>query len=486
MGCILAIDQGTTSSKAVLVDETGAIQSSSRNFAVAALHPRAGWVEFDPKQMLESVVGAAKDALGQAGVDAEDVSAIGLANQGETVIAFDGATGEPVCPAISWQDRRTIGIIEQWRADGIETEVARRTGLRLDPYFSASKLHWILDNVPEAKGLLRDGRLKMATSDAWLLWQLGTRFVTDVSTASRTMLMNLESLGWDERLLDATGVPRECLPEIVGNAEIACETRVLGPSIPIAGLCVDQQAALFGQRCFRNGEAKATYGTGCFVLANVGGANDARRDGVLTSVGWRIGGAASYVLDGGIYSAGSILNWLRDALGLFRDFAELEKLASSVDDTGGVYLLPGFAGLGSPYWEPDARAAFVGLTLATRREHLARAALEAIAFRVKDVVDAMDINVHALQVDGGLTRNDFLMQLQSDLLGIPIARGDHPEATALGAAMMAGIGAGMYDGIGGLPEADARVEVFEPRAEHRDSLLARYDEWRRRMIACRV
>lgn len=495
MSYILAIDQGTTSSKALLLDKKGRIRATSRNFGVDAAFPQSGWVEFDPAQMLQSVVLAAKDALAQAQISFEDVFAVGLANQGETVLAFDADTGEPVCPAISWQDKRTSDIISQWRADGLESEVVSRAGLRLDPYFSAAKMRWILDNVPRASELLRERRLRLGTSDAWLLWQLGGRFITDVSTASRAMLLNLKTLRWDEKLLQATGIPFECLPEIVPNAEHVCELdrRFLGRGIPITGLCVDQQAALFGQRCFLPGQAKATYGTGCFVQANAGRDASIRKDGVLTSVGWRIGDDISYVLDGGIYSAGSILNWLRDEMKLYQDFKELESFASSVDDTNGVFLIPAFAGLGSPYWQPDAKAAWVGLTLSVQRAHLARAALEAIAFRVKDVVDAMsgpDLTMHTLQVDGGVTKNDFLMQLQADLLGIPICRSGQTEATALGVALMAGIGAGASSGTRDLPEGKAMYELFTPRkGNSTDELLSRYEQWRRiarEMIRCPV
>jgi len=496
VGCILAIDQGTTSTKAIVVDESGSIRATSGNFGITALHPKPGWVEFDPEQMLGSVVAAAEDALDRAGLRRGDVAAVGLANQGETVIAFDAELGQPIHNAISWQDKRGSEIVERWRANGIESEAVRRTGLRLDPYFSASKMRWVIESLPEARRLLGAGRLRLGTSDAWLLAKLTGEFVTDVSTASRTMLFDLESMSWDAVLLEATGIPVECLPAVVDNAPTL---RLKRPreapalsSMPMAGLCVDQQAALFGQRRFARGQAKATYGTGCFVLANAGDASDSRRDGVLTSVGWRIGDSTAYVFDGGIYSAGSMLNWLRDGLGLFSDFDEMERLASSVDDPGGVCLFPAFAGLGAPYWESGARAAFVGLTLGTGREHIARATAEAIAFRVKDVVDTMngpDLRIDSLCVDGGLTRSSLLMQLQADLLGVPLVRGESHEATAYGVALMAGIGSGMWTGTGDLPAAEPRV-TFEPRrCAVTDGLLGRYERWRevaREMIRCRV
>lgn len=483
---LLAIDQGTTSSKALVVDESGGVRAASGNFAISARFPEVGWVEFDPREMLDSVISAARDAINRAGISASEIAGIGLANQGETVIAFDGETGEPIAPSISWQDRRTGEIIERWRAEGLESEIARRTGLRLDPYFSAGKMRWVLNNLPDAKALLRAGWLRLGSSDGWLLQQLTGRFVTDPSTASRTSLLNLETLQWDETLEKALAIPGECLPEIVPNAEFVGETRAewLGRAIPITGLCVDQQAALFGQGCLREGQAKATYGTGCFVLANLGSAGEARRAGLLTSVGWRLCGRADYVFDGGIYSAGSILNWLRDELRLFSDFAELEALARGVDDTGGVLLFPAFAGLASPHWEPNARAGLFGMTLGTKREHLLRAALEAIAFRVKEIVDAMNgpgLSIGPLQIDGGLTANDFLMQLQADLLGISLLRGENAEATSLGVAKMAGLGAGLYRGLDELPLIDPPSRVFEPRdGPARERLLDRYAEWRER------
>jgi len=483
---VLAIDQGTTSSKALVIDEGGAVVARSRNFPVTASYPRAGWVEFDPARMLDSIRAAAKDAVSQAGIDAGEIAAVGLANQGETVIAFDSRTGEPVCPAISWQDRRCMDIIERWRGEGLEDEVRRRTGLRLDPYFSAGKMRWVLENVPVAKELASTGRLRLGTSDSWILWKLsgGARFVTDVSTASRTMLLDLASMNWDSDLLHAAGIPGEALPGIAGNCETVnwISLNIFRKLTPAVGLCVDQQAALFGQRCLARGQAKATYGTGCFVLANIGEESEARREGLLTSVGWSIGGSTTYVFDGGIYSAGSVLGWLRNELGLYADHAELERLAGSVEDTDGVYLFPAFAGLASPHWKPNAKAAYVGLTLGTRREHVLRAALEAIAFRVKDIADAMDgpeIGIESLQVDGGLTNSDLLMQIQADLLGAPLYRGMHHEATAVGVAMMAGIGAGVWKSVDDLPEARGRSKVFEPGSgEARETLLERYRRWR--------
>jgi len=484
---LLAIDQGTTSSKALVLDLNGTVTAISRNFAVPATYPRADWVQCDPWDILRSVVSAGKNAIRSAGISPEDIAAIGLANQGETIVAFDDENGEPICPAISWQDRRTMPIIDRWRAEGLGDEVHQRTGLRLDPYFSAGKFRWVLDNVPRAKSLLQKGRLRLSTTDGWLLRQLcgPDAFLTDVATASRTMIFNLETCQWDQHLLRSTGIPAWTLPRIVSNCQAVARTKddIFGRGIAVCGLCVDQQAALFGQRCFHAGQAKATYGTGCFVQVNIGQQSRLRHNGLLTSVAWQIAERRAYVLDGGVYCAGSMLNWLKDCFRLFEDPSEIDELARSVNDSGGVYLIPAFAGIGAPYWLGGAKGAILGLTLGTRPEHLLRGALEAIIFRVKDILDTMrsaGANIELLRVDGGLTRNDLLMQLQADLLGLSLECHSHSQLTALGVGMMAGIGSGMYKDMDDLPQPTDARKVIAPRENQQScSLRLRYDNWRK-------
>ena len=450
---ILAIDQGTTSTKAIVLDATGRVRGESASACrVEAMHPRPDWVEFDPAQILASVRQSAEEAVRGAGLTFNDVVAIGLANQGETCIAFDSLSGRPIYPAISWQDRRCEGVINEWRAAGLEAEVAQATGLRLDAYFTAPKLAWLLRHMPEARELHAAGRLRYGTSDAWLLWQLtgGKQFVTDAATASRTMLFDLISQQWSARLLDAFELAESALPAVVGNAEIigVTEARWFGREVPIAGLCVDQQAALFGQGATAAGQAKITFGTGCFVLANAGVDADRRAAGLLTSVGWRLGvRPTTYVFDGGVYSAGSLVDWLC-SLGLAGSAAEASRLASEVDHPDGVLLVPAFSGLGAPRWASRARACWLGMDQGTDRRKLARASFEAIAFSVKEIVDRMlaaGISLERINVDGGLTRSDLLMQMQADMLGVGLMRREMPEATALGVGYLAGIGCGAWD-----------------------------------------
>ncbi|QDT75618.1 FGGY family carbohydrate kinase [Lacipirellula limnantheis] len=482
---ILAIDQGTTSTKSILLNAAGRVcGAGAAARRVDAAYPRPGWVEFDPAQLLASVEQSAAEALRLAGITGGDVAAIGMANQGETCIAFDARTGRPIGGAISWQDRRGEELIDEWRAAGLADEVVAVTGLRLDAYFTAAKLAWLLRHVPEARELRAAGRLRYGTSDAWLLWQLtgGRNFATDGATASRTMLYDLTAQRWSGRLLEACGLDEAALPSVAGNAEVigATEARWFGREIPIAGLCVDQQAALFGQGATRAGQAKITYGTGCFVLANAGADGQRRAEGLLTSVGWRLGAEPPcYVFDGGVYSAGSLVEWLC-TLGLAADAADASRLAGEVETPGGVMLVPAFSGLGAPRWASRARACWLGMDQGTDRRMLARAALEAIGFSVKEIVERMSaagVPLERIDVDGGLTRSDLLMQMQADMLGVGLRRREMPEATALGAGYLAGIGCGLWrsDGLPAPPSDE--VTLFEPRAAAHDGYVARFEKW---------
>ncbi len=481
---ILAVDQGTTSTKALVLDSHGRIVGISKGqFGVDGIYPQPGWVEYAPEQIWRSVQESVAAAMEDAGLDAGQIAAIGLANQGETVIAFDSADGKPVGNAISWQDRRTEDIVEGWRANGLEQEIFQQSGLRLDPYFSAAKMKWILENHAEAQRLQGLGRLRLGTSDGWLGWRLtgGRSFVTDAATASRTMLLNLENISWSKDLLEAFDLPGEALPDIVPNTgSIGGSLKeLLGREIPIAGLCVDQHAALFGHGCLTAKQAKTTYGTGCFLLANIGAEPTLRADGLLTALGWQIDGKATYVMEGGVYSAGSIVEWLIK-IGLISDAGELDSLASSVDDAGGVVLIPAFSGLAAPYWKSRARACWAGMNSGTERSHLVRAVLEAIAYRVKDIhrsMEAAGIELGELRVDGGLTRSDFLMQYQADVLDCPVAVSESPEVTALGVGLMAGLGIGLWDGPAGLPKVAEIARRFDPRPERVSSCSNLYQSW---------
>ena len=482
---ILAIDQGTTSTKAVVINEDGKILGSSLpdRFAIDVRYPQPGWVEFDPQQLLDSIRDSAQAAIASAQMSWSEIAGVGIANQGETVIAFNRATGRPIHPAISWQDCRTEAITNRWRSHGLEQDVFTTTGLRLDPYFSAAKMAWILENVDEARELRSAGRLGLGTSDAWLLYQLtgGTRFVTDVATASRTMLMNLSTLQWCPRLTELFGVGIDDLPKIVLNAEAIGNTveSSFGAEVPITGLCVDQQAALFGQRAVNSGQAKVTYGTGCFLLANIGSDSSQRAEGLLTSVAWRIADETTYVFDGGVYSAGSLVDWLCE-IGLAVDVEELSRLAREIAAPSPVMLIPAFSGLAAPRWSSRARACWLGMDQSTDRRHLVRSALEAIAFRVKEICDAMDeagFQLRRIDVDGGLSRCDLLMQIQADVLDIALVRSDVAECTALGAGYFAGLGCGLWNSTEQLPPSGEPSQVFKPAATGRDHYDAAFDRW---------
>ncbi len=467
MPYVLALDQGTTSSRAIVFDESGsAVAMAQREFQ--QIFPRPGWVEHDPKEIWESQLAVTREALARAGLGAADVAALGITNQRETTIVWDRATGLPVGNAIVWQDRRTAEACARLKRRGLEPLFRERTGLVLDPYFSGTKLAWMLDHLPG----LRDGigRLAFGTVDSWLIWNLtgGSLHATDVSNASRTLLFDLRRGDWDEELLAALDIPREVLPEVRSSSEVYGETLagLLGAAVPIAGVAGDQQAALFGQACLAPGMAKNTYGTGCFMLMNTGERPIPSRHELLTSPAWRIGGRTTYALEGSVFIAGAVVQWLRDGLGIIRSSSEIEALAAGVPDAGGVVLVPAFTGLGAPHWDPDARGALLGITRGTTAAHIARAALEGIAFQVADVLTAMEadsgVAVAELRVDGGATANDLLMQLQADLTGVPVLRPRVQETTALGAAYLAGLATGVWKDT---DEIAARWQVertFEP------------------------
>jgi len=449
MKYILALDQGTTSSRAILFDHSGAIISTAQQ-EFRQIFPKPGWVEHDAQEILASQSSVAIEALSKASVSADSVAAIGITNQRETTVVWDRDTGKPICNAIVWQDRRTSAACDRLRARGLDKLIRRKTGLVVDAYFSGTKLEWILNNVPGAKARAKTGRLAFGTIDSWLLWNLtsGRQHVTDPSNASRTMLFNIRTGAWDEELLRIFGVPREILPEVRSSSEIYGETNLLGKPVPIAGIAGDQQAALFGQVCTRQGMVKNTYGTGCFMLMHTGTKPIASRNSLLTTVAWRIGNRTEYALEGSIFIAGAVVQWLRDGLGIISSSSEVEVLAAQVPDSAGVYFVPAFTGLGAPHWDQYARGTMVGLTRGTTRAHIARAALEGIAYQVADVLRAMEsdakIRLRELRVDGGACRNNLLMQFQADLLGVPVVRPRVSETTALGAAYLAGLAVGFW------------------------------------------
>jgi glycerol kinase len=446
---ILALDQGTTSSRAILFDHAGSIVAVAQK-EFPQIFPKPGWVEHDPRDIWSSQAGVAAEALTRAGIRADDIAAIGITNQRETALVWDRKTGEPIMNAIVWQDRRTAAICDRLRARKLDRVIRRKTGLVIDAYFSATKVQWMLENVKGAKAKAKAGELAFGTVDSWLVWNLtgGKVHVTDVSNASRTMLFDIATGQWDDELLEIFGVPRSMLPEVRSSSEVYGHTELLGTPVPIAGIAGDQQAALFGQACLKPGMVKNTYGTGCFMLMNTGTKRIASKHNLLTTIAWRIGDRTEYALEGSIFIAGAVVQWLRDGLEFFRSAPEIETLAAVVEDTGGVYLVPAFAGLGAPHWDPHARGTIVGLTRGTTKAHVARAALEGIALQVMDVLKAMEadasIKLKELRVDGGASANDLLMQLQADLLNVPMVRPKVLETTALGAAYLAGLAVGYW------------------------------------------
>jgi glycerol kinase len=446
---ILALDQGTTSSRAIVFDHSGSVVSTAQR-EFRQIFPKPGWVEHDANEIWATQLQTAQEAIAEAGVTAAEIAAIGITNQRETTLLWDRTTGTPVHNAIVWQDRRTAAACDRLKARGLAPVIRRKTGLVVDAYFSGTKLEWLLRNVPGARAKAKAGALAFGTVDSWLVWNLtgGRVHVTDPSNASRTMLFNLRTGDWDEELLRIFGVPRSVLPAVGSSSEVYGETTLFGGAVPIAGIAGDQQAALFGQACTQPGMVKNTYGTGCFMLMNTGTKPIASRNNLLTTVAWRVGNRTEYALEGSIFIAGAVVQWLRDGLGIIKSSPEVESLAAQVSDTHGVYLVPAFAGLGAPHWDQYARGLVAGITRGTTAAHLARAALEGIAFQVADVLRSMEadarIKLRQLRVDGGACANNLLMQFQSDLLGVPVVRPKVTETTALGAAYLAGLAVGYW------------------------------------------
>jgi glycerol kinase len=470
MPAILALDQGTTSSRAIVFDHAGALRATAQR-EFRQFYPQAGWVEHDPREIWQTQWLTAREALAGAGLKAADLAAIGITNQRETTVVWDRRTGAPIHPAIVWQDRRTAKFCDELKRAGHAETIQRKAGLVIDAYFSGSKLRWILDHVPGARDRAQRGELAFGTMDTWLIWNLtaGALHVTDPSNASRTMLFNLHTGAWDDELLRLLDVPREVLPEVRSSSEIYGLTArdVLDEPVPIGGMAGDQQAALFGQNCFARGLAKNTYGTGCFMLMNIGAQPTPSKHQLITTVAWQAGGQTDFALEGSVFIGGAVVQWLRDGLGLVKSSADIERLAASVPDCGGVYLVPAFAGLGAPHWDQYARGTITGLTRGTTAGHLARAALEGIAFQVADILDVMKqdsgIAINELRVDGGACANNLLMQFQADILQVPVVRPKVIETTALGAAYLAGLAAGFWKDRDEVHRAWQEDRRFEPQ-----------------------
>ena len=485
MGYVLALDQGTTSSRAILFEEAGTIAATAQH-EFEQFYPQAGWVEHDPTEILTSQLSCAVEVLGKIGARPRDVAAIGITNQRETVVVWERATGKPIHKAIVWQDRRTAAKCAALEESGVGESVSSRTGLVLDPYFSATKVAWILDNVEGARARAERGELAFGTIDSWLIWHLtsGKRHVTDVTNASRTLLYNIVKGEWDEELLKIFGIPASMLPEVAWSSEKVGEvTTTLGlGGAAIAGIAGDQQAALFGQLCWSAGEAKNTYGTGCFLLQNVGTEFVRSRHRLITTLAASAGRRREYALEGSIFIGGAVVQWLRDNLKLIGSSGDVEALAASVPDTGGVVFVPAFVGLGAPHWDAHAAGMLIGLRRDTRPGHIARAALEAIAFQVADVLEAVHSEtgtpLAALRVDGGASVNDLLMQFQADVLGVPVVRPQVTETTALGAAYLAGLATGFWAGPEVLRAKRKGDTRFEPQMDAADR-KARRGQWQR-------
>lgn len=485
MSFILALDQGTTSSRAIIFGHDGAIEAVAQK-EFAQIFPQPGWVEHDPGEIWSTQAAVAAEVLARAGLAAADIAAIGIANQRETTVVWDRATGTPICNAIVWQDRRTAGLCDSLKTRGLESRFAEKTGLVVDAYFSGTKIAWILENVPGARAQANAGRLAFGTVDSWLIWKLsgGAVHVTDPTNASRTLLYDIHGGRWDEQLLELLGVPPSMLPEVGPSSGVVAETAggLFARAIPVAGIAGDQQAALFGQRCVSPGMVKNTYGTGCFMLMHTGREPIRSRWKLVTTPVCPGASEREFALEGSVFVAGAVVQWLRDGLGIVRSADEIEALARSVTDNGGVYFVPAFAGLGSPHWDPYARGAIMGLTRGTAAGHLARAALEGIAYQTADVLCAMEsdsgLRLTELRVDGGATRNDTLMQFQADVLGVPVVRPRIQETTALGAAYLAGLGVGFWKSPAELDSQWQAERVFEP-AMDRSRAADLLDGWRR-------
>ncbi len=492
MAYILSLDQGTTSSRAIVFDESGSIVSLAQA-EFPQIYPQPGWVEHNPEVIWQSQLAVAREAMAKAHASASDVAAVGIANQRETTIVWDKRTGEPVHNAIVWQCRRTAAMCDELKQRGLADEIRKRTGLVLDAYFSGTKVAWILDNVHGARQRAERGDLLFGTIDAFLIWRLtgGAVHVTDYSNASRTLLFNIHTLDWDDTILKELRIPRSMLPAAMPSSKVYGRTvdGIFGAPVLIAGAAGDQQAATFGQLCLAPGQAKNTYGTGCFMLMNTGTQAVASQHGLLTTIGWGLNGKVSYALEGSVFIGGAAVQWLRDGLQIIQTAGESETLAATVPDSGGVYVVPAFVGLGAPHWDQYARGTIVGITRGTTRAHLVRATLEAICFQTRDVLEAMHadagVALTCLRVDGGAVRNNLLMQMQADILGVAVERPAVTETTALGAAYLAGLAAGLWKGTDELA-AQSRVERrFQPAvdADQRDAL---YRGWQKAVECARA
>lgn len=466
---ILALDQGTTSSRAIIYDKNGkSVSIAQKEFP--QYFPKPGWVEHDPGEIWSSQIGVAAEAVSKAKLKSDNIKAIGITNQRETTVVWDRTTGDPIYNAIVWQDRRTSDYCDQLRSEGYEKMVQEKTGLVLDSYFVATKVRWILENVVGAKEKAEAGQLALGTIDSWLIWNLtdGQKHLTDVTNASRSLIYNIHTLDWDKELLDLFGIPESMLPEVCDSSGDLALTSgaIFSKRIPITGIAGDQQAALFGQMCIEKGMAKNTYGTGCFLLMNIGEKPIISENKLVTTIAWKIGNQVHYALEGSIFIAGAVVQWLRDGLGIITSAEQVEILASQVESTDGVYMVPAFAGLGAPHWDQHARGTIVGVTRGSNKNHIARAALESIAYQTFDVVKAMEadsgVEIKELRVDGGATANSLLMQIQSDILKTSIIKSENSEVTALGAAYLAGLGCGIWKDIDEVNKKWESKESFQP------------------------
>ena len=466
---ILALDQGTSSSRAIVFDRDGNVRSVAQK-EFTQHFPKPGWVEHDPKEIWSSEASVIAEAITALGINGKDIAGIGITNQRETTIVWDAETGEPVYNAIVWQDRRTSAFCDQLKAQGLVDRIREKTGLIIDAYFSGTKIRWILDNVPGARARARAGKLRFGTVDSWLIWNLtrGEVHVTDVSNASRTMLFNINTLSWDEELLELLDVPASMMPSVRSSSEVYGHTKttIFAHEVPIAGIAGNQQAALCGQMCTVPGSVKNTYGTGCFLLMNTGDKPILSKNNLLTTVAWKIGETVNYALEGSIFVGGSVVQWLRDGLGIIRSSSEVEALAASVPDNGGVYFVPALTGMGAPYWDQYAHGTICGLTRGTTAAHIARAALEGIAFQTMDIVAAMErdagVKLSELKVDGGASRNNLMMQFQADILGASVIRPQVTETTALGACYLAGLAVGFWGSLDEVKRQWQAERIFLP------------------------
>jgi glycerol kinase len=473
---ILALDQGTTNSRAIIFDRNGLpVASAQKEFT--QFYPKPGWVEHDPDEIWSTQAGIALEAITKAGLESADIAAIGITNQRETTVVWNRITGKPVYNAVVWQDRRTADFCDKLKSEGLGSKILKKTGLIIDAYFSATKIRWILDNVKDARRLAEDEQLAFGTIDSWLVWNLtrGQLHITDVSNASRTMLFNIHTLKWDEELLRLFNIPSSILPEVRSSSEIYGNTEgQFATSIPVAGIAGDQQAALFGQMCIEPGMVKNTYGTGCFMMMNIGSKPIESKSKLLTTVAWRIGSDTQYALEGSIFIAGAVVQWLRDGLGIIKSSGDVEKLAAKVKDSEGVYFVPAFAGLGAPHWNQHARGTLVGITRGSTSAHIARAALDSIAYQTLEVLLAMQndsgIDIRELRVDGGATVNNQLMQFQSDLLKAKVVRPKVTETTALGAAYLAGLAVNFWSNISEIRKQWQIDRTFSPQIEENETL----------------